>query len=558
MAFRQETKEQNENMKPYTFVNSPKGAAGILALLSVALLTACASFAAGTKPVFNDAGLYPGTDLLLWAFSSVQADGHSQQTNAPEGREVLRFSVNQPWGGGGIFFIVAGQVVDADCSEFAGGHLRFRLNSTNALSLEIEYVTTTGSNAKGSWTAPSTGGQWREIVVPFTSFSPVPNLARIRGLFLLTVVAGSGPKTWFVDDIRWTKPVQRLVICPPTVQVRPGGSVQFTVEGMSAANETVLSYPAFLVSQGAGDVSPKSPVASMSTTFKSAATLGSSVVSAVLADPSLPVLTATARVDVVSQPVADTCWLLSDTHALCVTPDVDAFIAAFQGGSASPIVLEERTNNPCEGSKSLQASVNHSADDGYSGWSLQWGLAGSPDSETYDRSDYYGGSLKFCFQAPDGLAGKVRVGIRSGNVPAGSELSYMVLTNAALFDNAWHEVAVPVASLAGSRPWADLCRVKNLFTISVVGVTAGDQSFSVDNLRWESEQPLAFTQVGRRPSGDFYLLLSGPPGPFVLSRSQDLRTWEKVLTNVLSTVAFEFTETNSARSASYYYRAEKQ
>jgi hypothetical protein len=545
--------------KKYTIVRRLGRLGSILAVFVIGMSAPCLVLAEGTKQVFCDAGLYPGTDLLLWAASTVQADAHTQMTNAPEGREVLRLGVDRPWGGGGIFFIVGGQVVDADCSEYAGGHLRFRLNSTNALSLQIEYVTTGGSISKGSWTAPSTGGQWKEIVVPFTTLSPVPNLARIRGLFLLTAVTGSGPMTWFVDDIRWTRPVQRLAIYPTAAQVRPGGSVQFIVEGMSDANETVLSYPTFVVSQGSGDVSPKSPAASMTAVFKAGATLGSSTVLASLADPSLPVLSVTARVDVVSQPVADTCWLLSDTHALCVTPDTDSFIAVFQGGSVSPLVLEDGTNSPCEGTKFLRATVNHFANDGYSGWTYQWGLAGSPDTDTRDMSQFYEANLRFCFEAPGDLAGKVRIGIRSGNVPAGSELSYVVLTNTALFDNAWHEVAVPVAALAGSSPFADLARIKNLFTISVLGVTAGAQTFGVDNLRWEPQQPLVFTEVGRRPTGDFYLKLAGPTGTqFVLSRSRDLRIWENVLTNVLGTAAFEFTETNSARSVSFFYRAARQ
>ena len=89
----------------------------------------------------------------------------------------------------------AGQVVEVDCSEYSGGHLRFWLKSTNNLSVQIEFVPPGGSIQKGSWTAPSTGNQWTEIVVPFTSFSPVPNLARTRGLFLITVAEGSGPKT---------------------------------------------------------------------------------------------------------------------------------------------------------------------------------------------------------------------------------------------------------------------------------------------------------------------------------------------------------------------------
>ena len=38
---------------------------GLLAVLSAVVLLSCVSLAEGTKQVFCDAGLYPGTDLLL-------------------------------------------------------------------------------------------------------------------------------------------------------------------------------------------------------------------------------------------------------------------------------------------------------------------------------------------------------------------------------------------------------------------------------------------------------------------------------------------------------------
>ena len=249
--------------------------------------------------------------------------------------------------------------------------------------------------------------------------------------------------------------------------------MQLTVEGKTAANETVLVNPTFAVVQGAGDVAPKAPTASMSSTFRAGSTPGTATVTDMLADPSLPAITATARVDVASLPVANSFWLLSEANSLSVTPDVNALIVVFQGGTATPPILEDSIDNPCEGGVSLRATVNNLAEDAYSGWSYQCGLAGSSDTETYDMSQFYGASMRFCFKAQGGLADKMQVGVRSGNVPTATELSYVVLTNGGLFDSAWHEVVVPVESLAGPRPWADLARVKNFFTITVVGATVG-------------------------------------------------------------------------------------
>jgi exo-beta-1,3-glucanase (GH17 family) len=86
-----------------------------------------------------------------------------------------------------------------DMSAYAGGNIRFRLKSTVKLVLELEGP----QDHKAGVVVPSTGGQWQEVVLPVSFFTPVVDLRRIYGLFLIT--STDGPATFYVDNVTWAR-----------------------------------------------------------------------------------------------------------------------------------------------------------------------------------------------------------------------------------------------------------------------------------------------------------------------------------------------------------------
>ena len=171
---------------------------------------------------------------------------------------------------------------------------------------------------------------------------------------------------------------------------------------------------------------------------------------------------------------------------------------------------------------------------------------------------FYDGNLRFTIKVAEALATNRFVGIRSGNVPAGKELSRVSLADYTSFDSQWHEVAIPIAVFAKARPWADLSRIKNLFTISVIGDTGGQQEFFVDDLYWEARlAPLMLTVLGVGSDGNtFRCQLNGPPGAtYAIESCPDLKTWEGVQAGTLGNTAVEFVHTNITEPPSLFFRA---
>jgi len=118
-------------------------------------------------------------------------------------------------------------------------------------------------------------------------------------------------------------------------------------------------------------------------------------------------------------------------------------------------------------------------------------------------SPYFEGSLRFWFKAPAALQNVMQVALRSGNVPAGRELSKVNLNNlsyGAIFDNNWHPVVIPIRDFAGPRPWADLARIKVYAAFFAIGNTNGPQGFFIDNLRWDTRTPGPLTRISVSPN----------------------------------------------------------
>lgn len=168
--------------------------------------------------------------------------------------------------------------------------------------------------------------------------------------------------------------------------------------------------------------------------------------------------------------------------------DADLFIGTFSGlGGAIPDFGADVTES-VEGAMSMRATVS-SQGDGFAGWFVSWGNASqvADDGFTRDMSAYVGGSLGFWVRSLVGL----EVGIRSGDVFAGSETSKAVLGNSVGFlpDDSWRDVCLPLASFtSGQRP-ADLTRIKVFFVVAVNRASGGTrgalETFWIDDVRWE-------------------------------------------------------------------------
>jgi hypothetical protein len=168
-------------------------------------------------------------------------------------------------------------------------------------------------------------------------------------------------------------------------------------------------------------------------------------------------------------------------------PDVDTFLGTFAGGGGVVAEIERDTETRVEGDESLRTTVRTSGD-GFAGWFVSWGDAGlvADQSYTRDLSAYASGSLRFWLKSSTPL----EAGIRSGNVTAGRETSKVILGEAYGFapDDEWWRVCIPLTTLAGPHPRADLTRVKVLFVIASNAASGGTDgqsaTFWVDDVRW--------------------------------------------------------------------------
>jgi hypothetical protein len=132
------------------------------------------------------------------------------------------------------------------------------------------------------------------------------------------------------------------------------------------------------------------------------------------------------------------------------------------------------------------------------------------------------------------------------------------LTNYAACDGQWHSVAIPVRVLAGSRPWADLARVKNLFTISVVGATSGLATNYVDNVRWGTIRP-RFKPIIRLPGGRVELCLDTVPDVWhVVEKSSDLVNWSRIFGGFSTNGTIQLSDAIPSESGQSFYRAWKE
>ncbi len=465
----------------------------LTAFIALMMFGVSAVFAEATKEIYSDGGLYSGNppgsfvmDISMFSASSINGDAKFADATAPEGKTSFRVQVNNTgFGGVGIFnkADVGTGNTPRDYSGYESGALRFWLKSDRTLKLEIIY----GLNISKSVNVNSTGNQWVEQVIPFSAFGTL-NFAQIRVPFQISHQGGGVyPVVFFVDHVRWTKPVTAINVFPSNATASAGKHVLYTSEGRDAANELVLIYPSWSAT-GGGTI----PAAKASSALLTKGASGNGTVTA-----TDGAISGSANFTHVAVSNA-TFGIVSETVAGLVL-DTDSKLQTFQGGGAQAIVLSDDFANAPEGSKSIKAVVNQPAA-GFSGWTVQWGLETTTDAFVKDMTTYYDGSIRFWFKAPAALQNVTNLGIRSGNVPAGKETSKVLLRNYTTFDNTWRAVTIPIADLAKSRPFADISRTKIFFGIYVEGSSGGSQSFWVDNVRWDTTLPGPMTSLTVQPS----------------------------------------------------------
>lgn len=153
-----------------------------------------------TTPV-NDSVQY-GTDAELYLWNNLTA----LPSGAPfEGSEAWSFvAAPGAWFGGGVY-----SLVDRNMSNYANGHLRFRMKTTSTHTISIGIA----SNAAGeSWLPLTEGGeqfglvrdgQWHAVDIPLARFANI-DFNTIGQLFMFVADAPPTTVQFSIDDVYWT------------------------------------------------------------------------------------------------------------------------------------------------------------------------------------------------------------------------------------------------------------------------------------------------------------------------------------------------------------------
>ena len=466
--------------------------------------------AGGTLEFYNDSPMYPFSNGTVFLNYIVFTPGGATKTfdllevgSTPEGNKRGRLTIdatsdpNSSAGGWGIQFKDGANVVDQNLSGFAGGALRFLVNSNEDLGLEMQdnvHVVTL--------TLPSTGGVWRERVVDLQLFvNQGIDLSRITVPFLIRRIgAPQTAATWYIDHVRWTKALSSLSIIPTTTWTATNRHRQFTVVGKDAANEEVVVYGAWSTSGGSGygvSISTDSrytiaTIGSGAATIKATVTTSNSNISTATPNVSIPTPGA---------PQDGTFGILSETLPGVVL-NTDALFGTYFDNTGASINTTSDATDFREGTQSTKVTLNVPAGK-YAGFFIQNGLT-VDETDVKNMADYYDGSVRFWLKAPPALAGKLDMSIRTGGVV--TELSKVTLGagQGMTFDNQWHAVVVPIAQLAKAVPFAELSRIKLFFNMSVSNAagSGGSQTFWIDNIHWDTRTPGPLATISVKPMGN--------------------------------------------------------
>jgi len=117
-----------------------------------------------------------------WGSSGLTFKYNAADSSAPEGSKSTQ-ATSTGWGGFGIFY-------DPDFHDFSKySKIKFSMKSNKQVKLELQ----DSNGAKAPYYVPSTGGAWKDIEVPLSTFSTAGvNLKSINGPFVSTMeVVGS-------------------------------------------------------------------------------------------------------------------------------------------------------------------------------------------------------------------------------------------------------------------------------------------------------------------------------------------------------------------------------
>jgi hypothetical protein len=150
--------------------------------------------------VYDDLGIPPGTAVYDWAAYTgpVTFNGNSTGNNPPEGIYCFlsQASPASNWAGWGVFASPS----TTNMSQYASGYLKFWVNSSTNLNIQVEGP----SGTKGTYVTPSTTNAWQQFSVPISTFvsnNPSLNLTQTYGLFEVTAPEGT---TFYIDYVRWS------------------------------------------------------------------------------------------------------------------------------------------------------------------------------------------------------------------------------------------------------------------------------------------------------------------------------------------------------------------
>jgi hypothetical protein len=489
-------------------------------LAALPLGAASFSFSEGMREIIAD---YEGRELYagpsgtwvpdIFVSGNVNVERIIDDPLTPEGRKLFRIHhqaslVPSSWG---VYY-------DAprDFSAFSNGDIRFWLrNPDQKVLVYMKSVTEAGVEVEWFLGAANPNANMRELVAILAQESPLPegsprpngfDFARITVPFMVLTAPSAGT-TYDVDHVRWTKIPTSIKVFPAFHAVQPGKKRQVTVEAYDAAGHFIAIPTTFTVT-GASSMNPTHPILAYQSVLTAGST-GGTVTATKRKEAALPEsrMVLTSQATLTSLEGSHILGLLSETAPLSLnllgedsSPSADSRFDLFADDPSRHPVVSDDSIDYVEGNFSLKTTVHLTADDQWTGWTIRWGREDNAlNSLVRNMSIYYEGTIRFWFKGPPELASALTVGIRSGNVPAGLEVSKDLLSKYVTFDNQWHPVAIPLQEWARSRPFADLSRIKHFFTLSLAGNTNGPQTFFIDNLRWDDATPGALVSIRVAP-----------------------------------------------------------
>lgn len=315
----------------------------------------------------------------------------------------------------------------------------------------------------------------------FTWTSSAPGVASVSALGVVsTLTPGSATITATSQG--------KSGVCLVTVSPGPVAAVtlQATQTAFYAADTVTLVA---VSSDSAGNRVP-GVVITWSTSAPAVATISATGLLTAIAKGSATITaTVNARSATVTIRVDEHLGIYSETLPR-LRPDIETYFGTFSGSGAS--LSDFRADNAIkmEGNESLRITISSSGT-GFAGWYVAWGDSTryADDTFTRDMSRFGGGSLRLWMRSA--TAANFELGIRSGPVAAGSETSKILLSQLGLVAGpTWQRVCLPLLTLTGPSPLADLSRIKILWLVAVSQKSGGTGGIPVtiwfDDIRWDT------------------------------------------------------------------------